>query len=204
MIGHELRNPMAVINNSAYFVKAKLKSGGALDPKVEKHLGIIEAEIARADRLIGDILAYSRPLELKAAACALDRFVEGALKGYAFPAGLRVDKKLGAGSAEVKIDAACLGEALRRILDNAVEAMPEGGTLGVKTSQEGKSLVIAVSNTGPAIPKESLKDVFLPFFATKPRGLGLGLAIALKAVAAHGGSIQAESPATFRILLPRP
>ena len=62
VVGHELRNPLAVINNSAYFVKAKL-AGSALDPKVEKHLKIIESEITRADDLISDILTYSRKCE---------------------------------------------------------------------------------------------------------------------------------------------
>ena len=67
VVGHELRNPLAAINNSAYFLKAKLGQGRSLDPKVEKHLNIVASEIERADRMIADIIAFARPLETKPA-----------------------------------------------------------------------------------------------------------------------------------------
>src|SRR5271156_4526061 len=80
VVGHELRNPLAVINNSAYFLKTKLGQDGKLDPKVEKHLGIVVGEIGRADGLIADILTYSRALEVKGAPVSVNALVEARLE----------------------------------------------------------------------------------------------------------------------------
>jgi len=205
VVGHELRNPLAVIGNSAYFLKAKLSGGAGLDPKVAKHLAIIESEIRRADGLIADILVYSRPLELATAPGSVSKLAEEVLLARPLPKGVKLVKKLG-GKARVQADAECLKAALGRILDNAVEAMPEGGTLRVASFEEPGWSGLEISDSGPGIPAEALADIFQPFYTTKPRGLGLGLALARKIVEAHQGRILAESPAgggaVFKILLP--
>ena len=206
VVGHELRNPLAVIGNSAYFVKAKLTAGGGLDPKVEKHLGIIESEIRRADGLIGDILAYSRELELKVAPCSLGELAEEVLGAYSLPKGVKLVKKL-AVTGEVVADAERLKVVLKKILDNAVEAMADWGTLSVRAFSEKDFVGLEISDTGSGIAPEILNDVFLPFYTTKPRGLGLGLALARKIVEAHKGRIELKGlggkGVAVRILLPR-
>lgn len=206
VVGHELRNPLAVINNSAYFLKAKLGAGGALDPKVEKHLGIIAAEIARADGLVAEILAFSRPLDPKPQAQPLNELLAAALAARSFPANISVEKLPCASNPSAKADAELFKAALGRVLDNAVEAMPSGGILRVAVSEQASWGVVEVKDAGPGIAEEILAAVFEPFVTAKPRGLGLGLALARKILAAHGGRIEAANDpgggAVVRLFLP--
>ena len=206
VVGHELRNPLAVINNSAYFLKTKLGQGGSLDPKVEKHLGIVVSEIGRADRLIGDILAYSRALEPKPVRLALNGVVETAAAALAVPEKVKLKKELSKDEPETSADEALLRDALRRLLENAVDAMPEGGTLTVATTAVKKEVVVTISDTGAGVKPEFLPLLFQPFATTKPRGLGLGLAMVRKIVGAHKGRVEGKNAsgagAVFTLTLP--
>ena len=206
VVGHELRNPMAVIKNSAYFVKAKLGQDGKLDPKVEKHLGIVDAEIGRADRLIGDILVYSRVMEAKPAEIALNAVVEAALAAVTVPEKIKVKKELAKSDPKAKADEKLVADAIRRFLDNAIDAMPEGGTLAVKTSASGKEVSVTVSDTGAGVKPDFAPLLFQPFATTKPRGLGLGLAMAKKIADANKGKVAGGSlkggGASFTFSLP--
>ncbi|MDE2039006.1 MAG: hypothetical protein KGO96_00160 [Elusimicrobia bacterium] len=204
VVGHELRNPLAVISNSAYFIQARLGQEGALDPKVSRHLEIVASEIARADRMIAEILAYSRPLQLKRARLDLAALVKEQLRSAAIPAPIKVQAKLEAVSIDG--DGEALGDAVRRLLDNAVEAMPSEGTLSASVYESKGFAVIEVRDGGPGVNPELASVLFEPFRTDKPRGLGLGLALARKAVEAHGGRAEGGSAdgggALFRLLLP--
>jgi signal transduction histidine kinase len=193
VVGHELRNPLAVINNSAYFVKTKLGAAAQSDPKVEKHLGIIASEIARADRLLADMLRFSRPLEVKLAPADLGEVVESALKDCSVPEGVKLKREKPKSEVLVKADAVALAEGLRRILDNAVEAAGAAGTVTLSWGARGGDAFVEVRDSGPGIKPEDLTKVLHPFFTTKPRGLGLGLAVAEKIATAHGGRVEARN-----------
>lgn len=207
VVGHELRNPLAVINNSAYFLKTKLGQDGRLDPKIEKHLGIVVGEIGRVDGMIADILTYSRPMEVKStSAIPVNALVEARLAATAVPEKIKVEKKLAKDAPDVKGDEKLLSDALRRLIDNALEAMGDGGTLTVSTRKEKALAVIEVSDTGPGLKPEAKALLFQPFGTTKPRGLGLGLAMAKKIAEAHGGKAEggtgSKGGCVFRLLLP--
>lgn len=205
VIGHDLRNPMAVINNSAYFVRAKLGQG-AIDPKVEKHLKIIEAEIARADKLLADMLAFSRPYEAAAETRDFDSVVAGAVKSYQAPQGGKVELAAGAKGAKAKLDVKAFSDALKRLLDNAFAAQGEKGTVRVATGTDTSSVFVAVADSGPGVDPQIANLMFEAFMTTKPKGLGLGLPLARKFLEAHGGSVSYESTskgATFRLSVPK-
>ncbi len=208
VVGHELRNPLAVIGNSSYFVKTALGAAKFPNPKVEKHLGIIASEIARADRLIVDILAFSRPLELQKVPTSLSRIVEESLALAAIPPEVRVKREKPKAEITVSADIKILADALRRIMDNAVEAMSGAGTLTLSWGARGGAPFVEIRDTGPGVKPEALPDIFEPFFTTKPRGLGLGLAVARKAAVAHNGAIEAKhlsgNGAAFALTLPKP
>jgi signal transduction histidine kinase len=193
VVGHELRNPLAVINNSAYFVKTKLGASAGRDQKVEKHLGIIASEIARADRLIADMLRFSRPLEVKLAPAGLGAAVETALQDCSVPDGVKIKREKPKSEVMVQADAAALAEAVRRVLDNAVEAAGAGGTVTISWGARGHDAFIEIRDSGAGIKPEDLARVLHPFFTTKPRGLGLGLAMAEKIAMAHGGHVEAKN-----------
>jgi signal transduction histidine kinase len=207
VVGHELRNPLAVINNSAYLIKTKLGSDGKLDPKVEKHLSIVVSEVARADRMIADILAYSRVLEAKPVRLKLNAVVEAALSAFAFPEKVELKKDLSKDDPEALIDEALLKDALRRLLENAVQAVGEAGTVTVATSVSDSQVSIAVADSGPGIKPGFEPLLCEPFATTKPRGLGLGLATAARIAAAHKGRLGGKNAqgggAVFAIDLPR-
>jgi signal transduction histidine kinase len=205
VVGHELRNPMAVINNSAYFVRAKL-GAATLDPKVEKHLKIIESEIARADKIIGDMLTFSRAYEASAETKPFDALVKEAVGLYAAPEGGKIDLKLAAKDASVKADARAFADCLKRLLDNAFFAQGDKGTVKLTTGADKSGVFLTVCDSGSGVDVKVKDTLFDPFVTTKPRGMGLGLSLARKLLAAVGGEISYESSpkgATFRVVLPK-
>jgi signal transduction histidine kinase len=206
VVGHELRKPMAVINNSAYFIKTKLGQDGKLDPKVEKHLGIVGSEIARADRLIGDILTYSRVMEAKPQKMAVNLIVEAALAAVTLPQTVKIKKEFSKDKPEALVDEKLFQDAVRRLLENAVDAMPQGGALTVSTAAAKKEVVVSVKDSGTGMKTEFMPLLFQPFSTTKPRGLGLGLAMVHKIMTAHKGRAEGKSSsggAVFSLYLPQ-
>ncbi len=205
VIGHDLRNPLAVINNSSYFVRAKL-GASKLDPKVEKHLKIIESEVARADKLLADMLTFSRPYEQAAETLPLDSVVGDALAAYEAPEGGKVELKLGAKGVTGKFDGKALADAVKRLVDNAFAAQEDKGTVKVATAAGKDGLVVTVTDSGPGVDPK-IKDVmYEAFMTTKPKGLGLGLSLARKFLEGNGGSVSCETGpkgSTFKLTLPK-
>lgn len=205
VVSHELRNPIAAISNSVYFIRAKLSAAGPLEPKIEKHLNIIASEIARSDGILSEILSYARMPRPVPAATSLSAVVEAALGAAALPESLAVDKK--AADAPLKADLKLLAKAVAHLLRNAADATDgaAGRRVRLEASVAGKEALIRVSDTGPGIPAQDAEAVFLPFFTTKPRGVGLGLAFARKAAELHGGRLTLEKPgpgAVFALSVP--
>jgi signal transduction histidine kinase len=204
VIGHDLRNPLAVINNSAYFVRAKLGKG--LDAKVEKHLKIIESEIARADRLIGDMLTFSRPYEPALETKAIDALVADAIAAYAAPEGGKIEWKPGAKGATAKVDAKAYADSVRRLIDNAFAAMEDKGTVKVSSAAGKDGIVVSVSDSGKGVDPKIEPIMYEAFMTTKPKGLGLGLSLARKFMDGVGGAVSHESGpkgSTFRLTVPQ-
>ena len=205
VIGHDLRNPLAVINNSSYFVRAKLGQA-KLDPKVEKHLKIIESEIARADKLLADMLTFSRPYEPAAETMPLDSVVADAVESFPKPEGGKIDLKLGAKGATAKFDGKAVGDALKRLIDNAFAAQEEKGTVKVSTSAGKDGLAVSVTDAGKGVDAKIEGVMYEAFMTTKPKGMGLGLALARKYLEGNGGSVTHETGpkgSTFRLTLPK-
>jgi len=205
VIGHDLRNPLAVINNSAYFVRAKLGQS-KLDPKVEKHLKIIESEIARADKLLADMLTFSRPYEPAAETMPLDSVIADAVESFAKPEGGKIDLKLGAKGVSAKFDGKAIGDALKRLLENAFAAQEDRGTVKVATAAGKDGLTVSVSDSGKGVDAKIEGVMYEAFMTTKPKGMGLGLALARKYLEGNGGSVSHETGpkgATFKLALPK-
>ncbi len=205
VIGHDLRNPLAVINNSAYFVRAKLGQA-KLDPKVEKHLKIIESEISRADKLLADMLTFSRPYEPAAETMPLDSIVSDTVENFPKPEGGKIDLKLGAKGAVAKFDGKAVGDALKRLIDNAFAAQDEKGTVKVSTSAGKDGLTIAVVDAGKGVDAKIIGVMYEAFMTTKPKGMGLGLALARKYLEGNGGVVTHETGpkgSTFKLTLPK-
>ncbi|MDE2312822.1 MAG: HAMP domain-containing protein, partial [Elusimicrobia bacterium] len=207
VVGHEIRNPLAVINNSVYFLKTKLAQVLQGDPKLSKHVKIIESEIQQANGIINEILTYSRSRDLKPERVALNTWLEDVLSVYPFPPHIRVDKIFCAENPPVDIDTTEMQQAIRNIIGNAIEVMPASGAIRARTTMSGRDAVcLELADSGPGMPRDVLDKIFTPFFTTKARGTGLGLAVVRKVMDRHKGRVEVESEAgrgtTFRLYLP--
>ena len=206
VVGHEIRNPLAVINNSIYFIKTKLGTGVELDPKISKHIRIIESEIQQANGIINEILGYTRQRELKPETVSLNAFLEDVLSVYPFPPHIQVERNFDPRNPAVSIDTTEMRQAVRNLIGNGVEVMPVSGTVKLRTLVEGEWVLIEIGDTGTGIAADVLDKIFAPFFTTKARGTGLGLAVVRKVIDRHRGRVDVESVVgqgtTFKLFLP--
>jgi len=200
-IAHELRNPMAVI--SGYLKLLSKKS----DPAGQETIGSIAAEIDGMNRIIGDLLTFARPASLNRVKVNIKEIIGGCLATVlqAAEESPRITTVVNIEDAEVSLDEVLMRQVFSNLFQNAVEAMPGGGTLTIE-ARVNQDLVIVVRDTGAGIPSDKLKKIFLPFFTLKDEGVGMGLALVHKIITSHGGRIEVESGegqgAEFQIMLP--
>lgn len=209
VVGHEIRNPLAVINNSIYFIKMKVAAAGMTpDPKVVKHISIIESEVRQANGIIDEILGFARTRELNPKVQSLNTYIEELTMSFPVPEHIKLVQELTDANPMVNIDSDEMAQALRNLIKNGIEVMPEKGTLYIRTAvaDEGRMAEIDVEDTGPGIPREALEKIFAPFFTTKARGTGLGLAVVKKVTDRHKGRLEVASTVgsgtCFKIFLP--
>jgi signal transduction histidine kinase len=171
------------------------------------------SEVDRLSRWLRSLLDSVRPFELRPSPTNLNMVVDDALGlvGDAIrKAAVKVERELDPGLPIISADEVQLQQALLGIFENAVEAMPPGGTLRVSTrdvSEGGRrDIHIRIVDNGPGIPPDRLARVFEPFYTTKRSGTGLGLAITRKVIEGHGGQVSVCSEVgvgtTFDISLP--
>lgn len=199
IISHEIRNPLAVIGNSAYFVKTKLDILKVSDPKVTKHLSHIETELRHANDVLEDMLLYARMKEPALSATPLMSIAADALGELPVPANVKLDNKLDAKAPKAMVDPELATRSLRHLVRNALEAAAATASGLVKVeAAEGKAntVTITVSDTGVGFPKEMEGRLFIPFQTTKPRGIGLGLAYVKKTAERMGGKVECSAPGT--------
>lgn len=202
-MGHELRNPLGAVTNALYLVRAAL--GGQVDPSVERQLQLAERETARAVGLTDDLRAFVRPRRPVPAPVDLPALVAAVLESTPAPAGVRVE--LDVRPIPLLADGDQLAEILTNLVENAFQAMAEGGTLSIAAAEERGRVVISVADTGSGIDEALAGRVFEPFFTTRAQGTGLGLAIVERLVEEHGGSVEVHSApgagTRFAVRLPR-
>ena len=190
IISHEIRNPLAVISNATRLLKLLVTSP---NPKAVKQFGIIEAEIKQANSIISEVLGYARTRELMLTTIDLNSYLREILLSQPVAPGLTVQDEIDPESVRIKVDAEEIKQALRNVISNAVEAMQGSGTLTVGTRVGRRVVCIFVSDTGPGISDEVRHKMFAPFFTTKARGTGLGLAVVGKAISRHKGKLFIKS-----------
>ena len=190
IISHEIRNPLAVISNATRLIKMLVTSP---DPKLTKQFGIIDAEIKQANSIISEVLGYARTRDLILTTVDLNSYLRELLLSYPFIPGITLKEELDAESVRIKVDAEEIKQAIRNVVSNAIEAMPNGGTLTVGTKVGKRLVCIYIADQGPGITDEVRRKMFAPFFTTKARGTGLGLAVVGKAISRHKGKLFIQS-----------
>lgn len=191
-VGHELRNPLGAIKNAAYFLKMVLENP---EEDVQEAVEILEKEVGKSEKIISSLLDFARPkLPLR---CKTDiaAVLKEELSRLNIPDNIVLVRRLDDLLPSLIADPDQLGQVFSNVFSNAIQAMPEGGTLSIRSEMSGKdSVAVLISDSGPGIPKENLGKLFEPLFTTKAKGIGLGLPITKSIIDQHGGTIEVQSP----------
>jgi len=203
MVGHDLRNPLTSINGAAYYLKKRLSS--KIDGKVKEMLDLIEKNIVYSNKIINDLLDYSREIKLDLTESKPKSIIKEALSLVEIPKNVQVIDLM-ENKPKIRVDVGKIKRAFVNIIKNAIEAMPKGGTLTIKSKKLNGSLELVFSDTGVGMSKKTVKKLWTPLFTTKAKGMGFGLAICKRVVEAHGGSISVKSVrgkgTTFTVTIP--
>lgn len=202
-VAHELRNPLATINNSIYYLKTVLPD---IDEKANTHLGIISSSVNNADKIISDLLDFSSNKVSEKENIVFSDLVDRVLEKHPPPEEVKVTNDVDHDLSPLYVDPRQMGQVLINLITNAYQAMPEGGNLTIKAEEGTGNIHISVSDTGCGISIEDRKKIFEPLFTTKAKGIGLGLSVTKSLVEVNDGTIEVESEgakgSTFNIVLP--
>jgi signal transduction histidine kinase len=204
---HQIKNPLAVINNAAFSLQRSLRSGkGDSAGQIE----IIQEEVARADRVITQITGYAQLSEGRVekldVVAELDRAVAQVFPP-AVPTGIEIHPEYKGHFPPLLMQRGHFSEILVNLLKNAREAVgPAGNVFVTARCQRDSSVEISVRDDGPGVPPDKTERIFEAYYTTKEKGTGLGLAIVKHNVELYGGTVRVESKsghgARFVLLFP--
>ncbi len=213
-LAHELKNPLFPLQVTVEnLMRAKQKSPEMFEEVFHEGTSTLLAEINNLKAIIGRFSEFSRMPQPQRRATQVNDVVRSVLR--VFHAQLQdngksqiaVRTELAEALPEISADPDLLHRALQNLVLNAIDAMPQGGHLTIRTAALGNRIEISVSDTGTGLTQEECGRLFTPYYTTKQHGTGLGLAIVQSVVSDHGGKISVESTrengTTFRIELPR-
>ena len=201
-LAHEIKNSLTGIAGALEVLQDRLSPATEIDDILQR----VDLEVRRIEGSVKELSTFAEPKSPVLKRKNLRDVIEQSLKRVPLSVSTTVRRHYQDGMPPIPVDEKLLGQALHRILLNAEEAMPDGGTLTVSTTSDQDRALISIRDTGSGVPAEELERIFEPFFTRKIRGLGLGLAICRTLVDAHGGSLSVVSPAEggaeFVIVLP--
>ncbi len=190
MIGHDLRNPLTSIRGATYYLKTKFADKmGNTEKEMFK---TIEKSIEYSDKIITDLLDYSRVIKLDFETITPKQLMSNVLSIIQTPNNIEV-QNLTKDHPVIKVDISKMSRVFANIIKNAFDSMPNGGTLTVTCKKSNRNLEVYFMDTGEGMSKETLSKLWTPLFTTKAKGMGFGLPICKRIVEAHGGRISAES-----------
>jgi len=208
MVGHDLRNPLQSIENATYYLNnelPRLPSSVPTRQKTMEMLQVINNSVNYADRIIRDLHDFSGPKKPILKKADINAIVKETLSEIEAPENVKLTTELSR-LPKIKVDKDMMKRAFLNLAVNGIQAMDNGGRLKVSTKRTKEFVEISFEDTGLGISKENMKKLFIPFFTTKARGMGMGLAICNRLVEAHSGSIKVESKegkgTTFTVRLP--
>jgi signal transduction histidine kinase len=204
-VAHEFKNPLNAIALRLEVLRARVLEDV---PSAEGDIDVLAQEVMRLDRVVKTFLDLSRPVTLDRQQVQVPELVTEILtlvEPEAARAGVILEWKPD-DDVTISADADLLRHAFLNVVRNALDAMPGGGQLRVFVKRSADSCEISVSDTGPGIPAEIRRRIFEPFYSTKESGSGIGLAMTMRAVQMHGGSIDVDcvpgQGSTFCLRLP--
>lgn len=204
-VGHELNNPLTGILGFAELTLEEMPE----DSPYRHNLQRIVQEAHRARETVQRLLRFAGQVRLQKHPCNINRLFQdtlGLLRERLRSSGVHIQEDY-ADLPDIAVDPGQISQVFLNLLTNAMQAMPEGGKLTIRTFQAGNEVAVAISDSGPGISDEVRAHLFEPFFSTRAKGTGLGLSVSLGLVQEHGGRITVESQlgqgSTFTVWLPK-
>jgi signal transduction histidine kinase len=203
-VGHELRNPLGVMANITYYLTQTLQD---VPPKAQQYLVTLRKQVGIAEKIVADILDFTRVREPERETVHLADFISEQLERVTVPPGIVVRHETPPSTPDVVADRCQVGQVFFNVVTNAVQAMEAaGGELRVSAHADNGAVHIEVTDQGPGIPPDCGERIFEPLYTTKLRGIGLGLSVSRTLARANGGDlvVAATGPrgTTFRLELP--
>lgn len=195
MVGHDIRNPLQSIIGNVYLAQ---KDSASLPDSEEKEgllesIGAIGKQTEYINKIVLDLQDFAKPLNPLAEETDLKRLIEELLVRNGVPENIQTNAKVDPDAEKVIADSAYMKRILGNLISNAVQAMPNGGKLGIHAYREAEDIVVTVKDTGTGIPEEAKPKLFQPLFTTKSKGQGFGLAVVKRLTEALNGTITFES-----------
>jgi PAS domain S-box-containing protein len=225
-VAHEIKNPLGSLSIHIQLVQKALGACRLLcadnsdskktEPKahlkdIDRYLSVIDEEIERLNQIVVDFLFAVKPMDLDLHLGNINTLLEELTEFVSYElneANIECILELAESLPFVKFDANFMKQAFLNLIKNAINAMPQGGRLTIKTSFQDDTIRISVADTGIGIPDENLTKIFEPYFTTRATGTGLGLTMVFKIVREHHGEIIVNSTlgegSVFTITLPAP
>jgi two-component system sensor histidine kinase HydH len=191
-VAHAIRNPITTIGGFGRRIKKEL----ADKRKIEQYADIILDETARLEQIVKRVHDFTETQSYSPSAARIEPLVEEVLNAVmplANQLGVKIVKELPSDLPQARLDLRQITVALANIVENALEAMPQGGSLNLKALREKHFLVITIKDTGCGIPKDQLAAVYDPFVTSKSKGVGLGLTLVHQVISNHHGDIRITS-----------
>ncbi|HUK50220.1 MAG TPA: ATP-binding protein, partial [Terriglobales bacterium] len=201
MVAHDLRNPLQGITSAVYV----LKNNSLTADQENEMFQIIGSSVEYAEAIVRDLMDYSREIHLARAESQPREIIQSALEAVKVPSNVEV-RDLSQEQPAISVDPDRMKRVFINLIENAVDATPQGGTLTIQTTELNGHMEIKVSDTGTGMPKKIMENLWIPMQTTKSKGMGLGLPIVKRIIDAHSGEITVNSRqgegTTFIIRLP--
>ncbi|WP_260705066.1 sensor histidine kinase [Edaphobacter flagellatus] len=195
-VGHEVKNPINAMVVHLELLRSKLAAAGPEVSGAQRHVDILANEMQRLDRVVQTLADFSRPMELTLREQDLRKVISGVVELAAAEMqenGVRVAVDTPREPLMVRIDAELVRQALLNLLLNAMQAMPDGGTVRITIHRDHQFAVVEIADEGVGIAADVLPRIFELYFTTKAKGSGIGLALTYRILQIHGGALDVRS-----------
>ena len=197
-VAHELRNPLGVMKNALYYFN--MVGFGKDDADIKENLDIMSKEIENSDKIINDLLDFSRIKKPTLHSENVNSIVKEVLNRIERRPDIEIITELEDTLPDIKVDALHIQQVFYNVAQNAIQSMDKNGRLTICTRlqkpdyrNQSEFVEISFKDTGSGISKENLDKIFNPLFSTKAKGTGLGLSVCASLIEGHGGTIDVQS-----------
>jgi signal transduction histidine kinase len=193
-VAHQIKNPLAIINNVTFSLQKKLRSA---KPEVAQQLEIIREEIAKADRIITQVMGYAQLSEGRVERLNVTEELQRIIAEVfppGLPTGTQIEQDFAGDLPPLLMQRQHFGDAVGNLLQNARDAVDDGGHIFIQARRAGEDAIgVTIRDDGPGIAPDKRERIFEAYYTTKPRGTGLGLAVVKHNTELYGGAVHMES-----------